>query len=151
MTIKLILNNISKEEIENIIEYYNTIKPPNFGKLDTFVCKEGGFQIKPNLVTNNNLFIGNFLEENKKNRQLRFNRRYLVSYCNIPSFYKEEEYLLYKSMQFVLGKENISYYESYSSALLDSPNIKIKNSPLLQNKKCSPIQNKYNFRRILPI
>jgi len=146
MTIKVLLNSISKEEIENIIQYYNTIKPNHFGKLNTVLCKEGGFQILPNTIVNND-FTNKFMNSNNKNRQLRWNRKYLVSYCNIPCFHKDEENLLYKSLQFILGKENIVYYDSYSSAVLDSPSVKIKNSP--PNKKCSPIYNK-NYR-ILPI
>jgi len=144
MTIKTILNTISKEEIENICNYYNTIKPPFLGSLDAVLCKEGGFQIIPNTAINNSRFIGKFLQENDKNRQLRWNKKYLVNYCNIPPFHKQEEELLYKSMQFVLGKENVSNYDSYSSAVLDSPSIRIKISPPSSQKR-------YNYRRIFPI
>jgi len=66
MTIKILLNIISKEEIENIIQYYNTIKPYNFGNLDTVLCKEGGFQILPNTITINNDFISKFIKNNNK-------------------------------------------------------------------------------------
>jgi len=48
MTIKTVLNFISKEEIENICNYYNIIKPSFWGSLNTVLCKEGGFQIIPN-------------------------------------------------------------------------------------------------------
>jgi hypothetical protein len=144
MTIKTVLNTISEQEIENIIDYYNNIKPPKFGLLDIVLCKEGGFQIINNAITNNNKFIGYFIKENDKNRQLRWNKKYLVNYCNIPPFHKEEEELLYKSMQFVLGKENVSNYDSYGSAVLDSPSIRTKNSPPSSQKI-------YNYRRVFPI
>jgi len=135
MTIKTVLNFISKEEIENICNYYNIIKPPFWGSLNTVLCKEGGFQIIPNKTINNNQFMGKYLQENSKNKQLRWNKKYLVNYCNIPPFHKEEEELLYKSMQFVLGKENVSNYDSYGSAVLDSPSVRIKNSPVSSQKK----------------
>jgi len=131
MTIKVTLNVINKEDIEKILQYYNELKTNNDEYLDIIICKEGGFQLLPN---NQNKLI------KYKSKQLRWNNKYLVSYCNYNQFNKEEELLLFNVLRLVLGKENVLLYNSYSDAKLSSPSIqnKLKNSPIF-NKKCSPI------------
>jgi len=130
MTIKIALSSVSKQDIADILIHYNNIKPQNSGFLEDLVCKEGGFRIAPqecktSLNKSDPVAMHFCTRNNERARELRWNsKKYLVSYFNRPGFSKEEEILLFKVMRFVLGKENVSYYETYGDAKTDSPSIK---------------------------
>jgi hypothetical protein len=80
----------------------------------------------------------------------------LVNYCNIPSFTLDEEILLFKTMRFVLGKENVDYFDTFGDAKKDSPSI-IENYLFKKSPKrtisCSPpaATQQSIFRRKFPI
>jgi hypothetical protein len=160
MTIKIALSSISEAEIEEILFHYNAMKPTHFGVLERLICYEGGFRIIPpeNAVPapQHTLPIMNQLEiEKRRAREIRWNQqKYLVPYSNIPNFLYEEEILLFKTMQFVLGKENVEYYSSYGEAKMTSPslaeNYLLKRSPK-RNIQVSPPVNQVAWKRILPI
>lgn len=160
MTIKIALPSISEAEIEEIIFHYNTMKPAHFGVLERLICYEGGFRIIPPEsavpAPQHTLPIMNQLEiEKRRAREIRWNQqKYLVPYSNIPNFLYEEEILLFKTMQFVLGKENVEYYQTYGEAKMTSPtlveNYLLKRSPKRQVKN-SPPQHLSSWRRTLPI
>ena len=159
------------------------MKPNDFGLLENLICREGGFKITPqetNIVPQkhndsytllrnhpqkstglrpsdfgSNPFMIQYELEKRRNRELRWNsKKYLVSYCNIPAFLVEEELLLFKTMQFILGKENVTYYTSYGEAKMASPSVLeallAGRSPKRNVQACSPPQQK-RFGRILPI
>ena len=129
MTIKIAVPSVSQKEIDDIIFHYNAMKPPDFGLLENLICREGGFKIAPKEATtalpqHTNPFMNQYELEKRRNRELRWNsKKYLVSYCNIPAFLVEEEMLLFKTMQFILGKENVTYYTSYGEAKMASPSV----------------------------
>ena len=160
MTIKIALSSVSEGEIEDIIFHYNTMKPLHFGVLERLICREGGFKITPpeaNTVPeiHKNPVMNQFEIEKRKARELRWNQqKYLVGYCNIASFSREEEILLFKTMQFVLGKENVEYYQTYGEAKMTSPtlveNYLLKRSPK-RNINVSPPVNQPAWKRGLPI
>jgi len=129
MTIKIAVSSISNSELEDILFHYNAMKPANSGVLEKLHCREGGFKIIPFAVgivpeIHKNPVMNQYEIEIRKTRELRWNAgKYLVGYCNIPTFSKEEEILLFKTMQFILGKEKVEYYETYGDAKKDSPSI----------------------------
>ncbi len=161
MTIKIAVPSITQKEIDDIIFHYNAMKPPDFGLLENLICREGGFKIAPKeaamaLPQHNNPFMNQYELEKRRNRELRWNsKRYLVSYCNIPAFLVEEELLLFKTMQFILGKENVSYYTSYGEAKMASPSVLeallTGRSPKRNSIAHSPPQPQKRVGRIFPI
>ena len=164
MTIKIAIpsTSIKEVEIEDILFHYNTMKPSNFGNLERLICREGGFRIVPleaNTVPelHKNPFINQFEMEKRRARELRWNqKKYLVSYCNIPTFTVEEEILLFKTMSFVLGKENVAYYDTFGDAKKESPsiieNLLIKRSPKRSIAYSPPAATQISsFKRMFPI
>lgn len=163
MTIKTAIpsTSISNKELEDILFHYNSMKPIDTGILEILLCREGGFKIISPLKhtpyeNHNNHYMNQIAIEQRKDHELRWNqKKYLVGYCNIPTFSQEEEMLLFKTMRFVLGKENVEYYDTYGDAKKESPsileNLLIKRSPK-RTLSCSPPTSKLAvFRRILPI
>ena len=155
MTIKTTVSFISDSELEDILFHYNAMKPVNFGVLEKLKCREGGFKIIPLEAgtapeIHKNPVMNQYEIEKRKTRELRWNAgKYLVNYCNIPAFSKEEEILLFKTMQFILGKNNVEYYETYGDAKKDSPsiveNFLVQKGPI-QNFAYSPPTNSFISR-----
>lgn len=137
------------------------MKPNDFELLENLICREGGFKIAPQETKtvpqkHNNPFMNQYEIEKRRNRELRWNsKKYLVSYCNIPAFLVEEELLLFKTMQFILGKENVTYYTSYGEAKMASPSVLEAllsgRSPKRGAIACSPPQTQKRAGRIFPI
>jgi hypothetical protein len=164
MTIKIAIpsTSITEREIEDILFHYNTMKPRNFDTLERGICREGGFKITPsdaNTVPeiHKNPVMNQLEFEKRRARELRWNQqKYLVSYCNIPAFKVEEEILLFKTMSFVLGKENVTYYDTFGDAKMESPSILEhylhKKSPKRATNCSPPAATQASiFKRILPI
>jgi hypothetical protein len=138
------------------------MKPKQFGNLERAICREGGFRIIPIESTtapeiHKNPFINQFEIEKRRARELRWNQqKYLVNYCNIPSFTLDEEILLFKTMSFVLGKENVAYYDTFGDAKKDSPSIienyLIKKSPKRSIAYSPPAATQQSIlKRVFPI
>ena len=164
MTIKIAIpsTSIKEAEIEDILFHYNAMKPSNFGNLERLICREGGFKTIPNAantvpVIHKNPVMNQFEMEQRRGRELRWNqKKYLVGYCNIPTFTIEEEILLFKTMSFVLGKENVAYYDTYGDAKKESPsvieNLLIKRSPKRSIAHSPPTATHINSaKRMFPI
>ena len=157
MTIKLSSVSIIKEEdIPYIVNYYNSNKPeeadeilPNYNRENRL----SGFDIDDAKTAKyHNVRIS--ISPMKK---IRFSGKYLVSYNNHRPFEKDEEILLYQALSFVLGKENVNHYKSYSDAILCSPSYtvsfmgsnepQLKRSPIQQHIQDSSLSG--SFRRIM--
>ena len=101
--------------------------------------------------------MNQFEIEKRRARELRWNqKKYLVGYCNIPTFTIEEEILLFKTMSFVLGKENVAYYDTYGDAKKESPsileNLLIQKSPKRSIAYSPPAATHISsLKRMLPI
>lgn len=115
MPIKVTSQEMTTKYIEDIIEYYNYSRPAGSEPIEYLQCKGGGYKI---LCSNKQHYA------NGKYKQIRWQRKILISFYNYPSFSIEEELLLYNMMKFVLGKENVSYYLSYDQAIKHSPSFK---------------------------
>jgi hypothetical protein len=115
MPIKLVSQEMTVFGIDDIIQYYNYLRPDGSEPIEYLHSKDGGYQIL--CSDRNNVFHGQY-------KQLRWQRKILISYYNYPSFSIEEELLLYNMMRYVLGKENVSYYLSYDQAIKHSPSFK---------------------------
>jgi len=103
MPIKVFVETISYEELQNILDYYNATKPIDEEPLELLYRCEGGFQIKISHMKNIHC------DENRKIKQLRWSKGYLVSqYIN---FTKQEHDLLYDSLVYVLGTNNVKLEE----------------------------------------
>jgi len=101
MPIKVLLESIHKDEIYEIIDFYNK---NNIGlPLEVLHRWEGGFQI--NKLNSSNQTS---TDANDKIKQLRWSRRYLKPYKNYEGFTETEELLLFLSMKKVLG-ENVVF------------------------------------------
>ena len=103
MPIKVFVETISYEELQNILDYYNATKPIDEEPLELLYRCEGGFQIKISHMKNIHC------DENRKIKQLRWSKGYLVSqYIN---FTEQEHDLLYDSLVYVLGTNNVKLEE----------------------------------------
>ena len=100
MTIKVVIDSFSFEELKQIIDYYNNHKQPDEEPLEELNRAEGGFKIK---ITE---LKGGDYNENKKIKQLRWDKKSLVPKGNI-GFTENEEKLLHESMVQILGNENV--------------------------------------------
>ena len=100
MTIKVLVPSIEKETIQKILDCYNSKKSDGEEPLEILARCEGGFQIK---ITNMKEVD---CDANKKIKQLRWEKGYLVSQ-NYRGFTKKEELLLYYSLVVVLGNNNV--------------------------------------------
>jgi len=155
MTIKIAIpsTKITPGQIEDIVFHFNHMKPLYVGTLESLQKPEGGFVIIPLPSTTTttkkhvsetpkNPFMEKLEREQRIPREFRWNQqKYLVSYCNIPSFSKEEEMLLFDVMCFVLGKQNVKYYETYGDAKEESPSI-VEN--MLQTKYFQKMMSAYS-------
>jgi hypothetical protein len=163
MTIKIAIpsTQITPGQIEDILFHFNHMKPLHVGTLESLQKPEGGFKIIPLPPIKKtklsefpkNQFMEKLEYEQSKPREFRWNQqKYLVSYCNIPSFSKEEEILLFDVMCFVLGKQNVKYYETYGEAKEESPSIVENMLPQYIQKmmlSCSPPQQT-SFMKLFP-
>jgi hypothetical protein len=100
MTIKVVIDSFSFEELKQIIDYYNNHKQPDEEPLEELNRAEGGFKIQ---ITE---LKGVDYNENKKIKQLRWDKKSLVPKGNI-GFTENEEKLLHESMVQILGNENV--------------------------------------------
>jgi hypothetical protein len=96
MTIKVLIDSFSFEELKQIIDYYNNHKQPVEEQLEELNRAEGGFKIQ---ITELKSIDCN---ENKKIKQLRWDKKSLVSKGNI-GFTENEEKLLYTPLNILNG------------------------------------------------
>jgi hypothetical protein len=103
MPIKVLVDTICDEYMLRILDYYNACAQNKSGSsepLELLDRYEGGFQIRiPEMKDVN-------CDDNKKIKQLRWHRGYLVSNYYI-GFDDDEEELLYASLVHVLGQDNV--------------------------------------------
>jgi hypothetical protein len=100
MPIKVLVDTICDEDIQRILDYYNQYKPVHSERLELLDRYEGGFQISIPEMKHINC------DNNKKIKQLRWHRGFLVSGYYI-GFDGDEEELLYTSLVHVLGQDNV--------------------------------------------
>jgi len=100
MPIKVLVKEIEKEQLEQILHYYNSNKCDNEEPLELLDRCEGGFQIKISYMKNYEGLA------NDRIKQVRWKRGYLISNPYI-SFTYEEEKLLFESLVYVLGKDKV--------------------------------------------
>ena len=102
MTITVFIEYITDIEIKQIIEFYNFHKQSDEEPLEELDRCEGGFQIKISDLKDIDC------DTNKKIKQLRWNKRQLISEGYI-GFTEYEEKLLYTSMVQILGSKNVLF------------------------------------------
>jgi len=102
------LPSFSKEELIQVLNYYNTNKSQNEQPLEELDRSEGGFMIKKEDYEN---LKGNI---NDKIKQLRWSKGQLVPFENYCSFSKTEEKLLYESFINVFGKTKLKDFNPHS-------------------------------------
>lgn len=100
-TIRVLANTISKEEFEQILEYYNTYKTEDENPLERLDRTEGGFQIQlPSDKWKIDDYLG-FADVNDKIRQLRWSNGRLVSGL-YTGFTPKQYMLLYDALAYAL-------------------------------------------------
>ena len=100
MPIKVLLDTISYEDIQKVLDYYNQNKPLDNEPLLRLNRYEGGFKINISDMKDA------ICDANLKIKQLRWHRGFLVSQYYI-GFNDDESELLYKSLVNVLGENNV--------------------------------------------
>jgi hypothetical protein len=100
MPIKVRVDTISSDDIQKILDYYNQNKSLEDEPLQRLDRYEGGFQIC--LPEMNDVMC----DSNKKIKQLRWHKGNLISSYYI-GFNTNEQDLLYRSLVYVLGEENV--------------------------------------------
>jgi hypothetical protein len=100
MSIKVLVKEIEKKQLEQILYYYNSNKCDNEEPLELLNRCEGGFHIKISYMKN---YQG---DDNDKIKQLRWKNGYLVSEPYISFKFKEKQ-LLFDSLVYVLGKDKV--------------------------------------------
>lgn len=110
MSIYVKFDSISSNESQQVIDYYNTIKPTDFAILEKLDRCEGGFQITLNEtekeLMNSLRYYNSDINYNIK--QLRWNKKKLDSYKYI-GFNREETMLLYKSFIHVFDESLVVF------------------------------------------
>ena len=102
---KVLISEIEIKCIQDIVNHYNNNKDPENEPIEILDRCEGGFKIKLKIKNKDQ---NDFLDDNQKIKQLRWNHKYLLPYQNTLGFSKKEELLLFKSMKKVLG-ENVVF------------------------------------------
>lgn len=103
MQIKVLVDIIEYEDLQKILEYYNSNKSIDEEPLEVLDRCEGGFKIAIPYMKDI------MCDENRKIKQLRWSKGYLVSqYIN---FTEKEQILLYDSLVYALGNENVILVE----------------------------------------
>jgi len=133
---------ISEQDIEDIVYQYNQNKPIKLEEIKALYTKDltfCGFKLQQSTFARHGVYVENEF------KQIRFYGKYLTAYNNYPPFTAEEEQLLFTVMRIVLGKENVNYYKTFSSAVSYSPTtnitlINIKKSPAATQLSNSPAQ-----------
>ena len=100
MSIKVLVKEVKKEQLDQILHYYNSNKCDNEEPLELLNQCEGGFQIKLSYMKNQEG------DENDKIKQVRWKNSYLVSEPYISFKYKEKQ-LLFDSLVYVLGEDKV--------------------------------------------
>ena len=96
MPIKVFVNFIDNNTYNKILDFYNNNKSSDEEPLERLDRFEGGFQIK--IPFKQDIIC----DANEKIRQLRWNKKYLVSGYYI-GFTEKQEMLLYESLVYALG------------------------------------------------
>ena len=96
MPIKVFVNFINNDTYNKILDFYNNNKSSDEEPLERLDRFEGGFQIK--IPSKQDIIC----DANEKIRQLRWNKKYLVSGYYI-GFTEKQEMLLYESLVYALG------------------------------------------------
>ena len=98
MPIKVLVDTICDEDMQRILDYYNQYKHGHSERLEQLDRYEGGFKI--NIHEMKDVICDN----NKKIKQLRWHRGYLIS-SHYIGFDNDEEELLYTALFHVLGQD----------------------------------------------
>jgi hypothetical protein len=105
MPIKVLVDTISNENIQRILDYYNTeaqTKLLDSEPLELLDRYEGGFQIRLPYMKDIKC------DDNKKIKQLRWHKGCLIS-THYIGFDTDEEELLYQALVNVLGQEHVTH------------------------------------------
>lgn len=101
MPIRVLVDTISKETIQKILDYYNNNKEADEYPLERANVAEGGFEIQlPEKEWKKNRYTG-CVGANDKVRQLRWKNGYLNS-LGYTSFTAKQSLLLYDALVFAL-------------------------------------------------
>ena len=104
MRIRVLVDIIEYEDLQKILDYYNSNKSIEDGPLEHLDRCEGGFQIVIPYMSDI------ICDANKKIKQLRWNKGYLDPYRYI-NFTEKEQKLLYESLVYALGNNNVLLVE----------------------------------------
>jgi hypothetical protein len=104
-TIRVTLDNI---DYDQICQYYNTEKQPEWNPIQKLHSLEGGFYIDrtDQEIEAHNRFITNS-NMHGRIKQLRWNKKRLVTPISFYGFSIDEKILLYNALSEIHGSENV--------------------------------------------
>jgi hypothetical protein len=114
MTIRVLFDNYTPEQLQAVCDYYNKDKPDYWERLEILDRMEGCFKIqmhRDNMEEEvvQQLEQGNHVNENKTHKQIRWDKKCLVTPVRLYRFSKQELHLLYLCMARVFGEDMILY------------------------------------------
>jgi len=109
---------ITKDSMYDVASYYNSIRIKGYEAIEMIEYKNNsrinyGFRIA-STEPNRNYSNGTY-------KYMRWQMKTLTSIYNYPPFSVEEEFLLFKVIRFVLGKDEVFYFRTYDQAIKNSP------------------------------
>lgn len=102
MPIKVLVDSITNKKIQEILDFYNSKKSSDEEPLEILNRCEGGFKIQLSYLKDQKC------DENKRIKQLRWRKGYLLSDSYISFRYKEEM-LLFDAIVNALGSDNVIF------------------------------------------
>jgi len=109
---------ITKDSMYDVASYYNLMRIKGYEAIEMVEYKNNsrinyGFRIA-STEPNRNYSNGTY-------KYMRWQMKTLTSIYNYPPFSVEEEFLLFKVIRFVLGKDEVFYFRTYDQAIKNSP------------------------------
>lgn len=115
MSIRVSFDNYESEQLQAVCDCYNSDKPDDWERLEILDRMEGCFKIRRNKLEEDlvqRLENNKFVDENELYKQVRWNKKYLVTPMGYYSFSNFELHHLYLCMIHVFG-ENMVFYEEH--------------------------------------
>lgn len=105
MPIEVHFSKITPSQYKKVISYYNSNKPEYWLPISKLDRAEGGFSIP----IEKNIYSLQFVDSNQTIKQVRWEKKILVTKPDHYPFNEPETFLLYQSLQHVFGANQVSY------------------------------------------
>lgn len=114
MTIRVLFDTYEPKQLQAVCDCYNKDKPKEWEPLEILDRMEGCFKIRRTCIEKElerKLEQNKFVDENEIYKQVRWNKKCLVTPIGYHSFSKYELHHLYLCMIHVFGEDSVAYEE----------------------------------------